>query len=232
MKENYITLEVEDGTSMDAYVSRPNGAPKGGVVVFQEAFGVNDFIRRVADRIAAEGYLVVAPELFHRTASGYERVDAPIDEIMPLLQALTVEGLERDARAAHAWLTSQEGVGENVGVIGFCMGGRTTFIANSILPFKAAISLYGGGIAEDFLDRVPALSAPMLFFWGGADVRIPRSTWSQIPAAMDKAGKEHVDVEFSGAQHAYLTDDRPGYHKDASELTWPMIINFFKQKLG
>jgi dienelactone hydrolase len=72
----------------------------------------------------------------------------------------------------------------------------------------------------------------MLFFWGGADVRIPREIWSQIPKAMDEAGKAHIDIEFSGAEHAYLTDDRPSYHKEASELTWPMILNFFKQKLG
>ena len=71
----------------------------------------------------------------------------------------------------------------------------------------------------------------MLFCWGGADARIPRETWSKIPAAMDAAGKTHVDVEFSGAPHAYLTDNRPGYHQAAAELTWPLILNFFKQRL-
>ena len=231
MKENYITLDVLDGTKMDTYVSKPTEKVKGGVIVFQEAFGVNDYIRRVADKIAAQGYLVLAPELFHRTSPGYDKTDAPMEEVMPLIQALKNEEIENDARAAHAWLSEQEGVGDNIGILGFCMGGRSAFIANSVLPFKAAISLYGGGIS-DMLERVPKLSGPMLFFWGGADSRIPRETWSQIPKAMDEAGKEHVDVEFSGAAHAYLTDDRPSYHKEASELTWPMILNFFKQKLG
>ncbi len=236
MKENYVTLKVDDGTEMDAYVSKPQGgnagAVKGGVIVLQEAFGVNDYIRRVADRIAAEGYLVIAPELFHRTSSGFSPVDAPMEEVMPLIQALKNEEIESDVRATREWLVAQEGVGENIGIIGFCMGGRSAYIANSSgMEFKAAISLYGGGIS-DMLDRVPKLSAPMLFFWGGADVRIPREMWSKIPAAMDEAGKAHVDVEFSGAQHAYLTDDRASYDKNASELTWPMILNFFKQKLG
>jgi carboxymethylenebutenolidase len=231
MKENYITLTVADGTEMQAYVSRPKGEVKGGVIVLQEAFGVNDYIRRVADRIAEQGYVTVAPELFHRSSPGFSPVDAPIEEIMPLIQALKVDEIENDVRAAHAWLAQEEGVVENMGIIGFCMGGRSTFIANSVLPFKAAISLYGGGIAEGLLDRVPNLSAPMLFFWGGADLRIPRETWSQIPKAMDEAGKAHIDVEFSGAEHAYLTDDRSSYDKNASELTWPLILDFFKQKL-
>jgi carboxymethylenebutenolidase len=231
MKENYITLKVSDGTEMDAYVAKPQGAAKAGVIVFQEAFGVNTYIRGVADKMAAQGYLAIAPELFHRTGRGFEVVDGGMDEIAVHYQGVTIEGIEADARAAHEWLTSQEGVGDNVGAIGFCMGGRATYIATSVLPFKGTISLYGGGIAPDLLDRVPNLSAPMLFFWGGADARIPRELWSQIPAAMDKAEKSHVDVEISGAPHAYLTDDRPGYHKEAAELTWPLIYAFFKQKL-
>jgi len=231
MKEDYITLTVSDGTQMSSYTAKPPASPKAGVIVLQEAYGVNDYIRRVADRIAAEGYLVVAPELFHRSSPGYDRVDAPMEEVMPLIQALKTEEIENDVLAARTWLREQEGVGENLGVIGFCMGGRATFIANSKAGFKAAVSLYGGGIS-DLLDRVPRLSAPMLFFWGGADVRIPRETWSKIPAAMDAAGKIHVDVEFSGAPHAYLTDNRQSYHKDAAELTWPLILSFFQQKLG
>jgi carboxymethylenebutenolidase len=72
-KQNeYVTLSVADGTSMRAYVSRPAGAPRGGLIVFQEAFGVNSHIRDVADRFAKEGYLSIAPELFHRTAPGLE----------------------------------------------------------------------------------------------------------------------------------------------------------------
>ncbi len=231
MKENYIALQVSDGTEMSAYVAKGPSSPKAGVIVLQEAFGVNDYIRRVADRIAAEGYLVVAPELFHRTSPGFDRVEAPMDVVMPLMQALKVEEIENDVRAAHAWLGKQPGVRDAIGVVGFCMGGRASFIANSVLSFKAAVSLYGGGIA-DLLDRVPRLSAPMLFFWGGADPRIPRETWSKIPAAMDAAGKTHVDVEFSGAPHAYLTDNRSSYHKEAAELTWPLILSFFKQKLA
>ena len=231
MKPNYVSLNVDDGTTMEAYVAPIPPVARGGVIVLQEAYGVNAYIRRVADRIASQGYIVIAPELFHRTSPGFETNEAPLDQIMPLIQALKVDEIEKDAKAARSWLAAQQSIGDNLGVVGFCMGGRSAFIANSSLPFRAAVSLYGGGIA-DLLDRVPRLSAPMLFFWGGADARIPRETWSKIPAALDAAGKEHVDVEFSGALHAYLTDDRPVYHQSAAELTWPLILNFFRQKLG
>lgn len=228
-KENYVTLSVSDGSSMDAYVARPKGAPTAGVIVFQEAYGVNDFIKGVCDRMAAEGYVAIAPELFHRTNPGYAVVESSWEELTPIYNAVTVEGIEADARAAHEWLTGE--VGERIGAIGFCMGGRATYIATSILPFTGTISLYGGGIYE-MLDRVPSLSAPMLFFWGGADTRIPRETWSTIPAAMDEAGKWHMDVEIAGAPHAYLTADRESYNQTAAELTWPLILAFFRQKLG
>jgi carboxymethylenebutenolidase len=230
MDKDYVSLKVDDGTDMQVFVARPSEAPKAGVIVMQEAFGVNDYIKRVATKFAEQGYLAIAPELFHRTNPGYSVVEAPWEELTPIYSAVTVEGIEADARAAHAWLIEQ--VGENVGIIGFCMGGRAAYIANSILPFKAAISLYGGGIAPDLLDRVSNLSAPMLFFWGGADPRLTRDVWSQIPAALDAAGKTHVQVEMSGAPHAYLTDDRSSYHKEAAELTWPLMLAFFKQRLG
>src|ERR1700689_4820408 len=100
----YVTLSVADGTSMKAYVSHPASAPRGGLIVFQEAFGVNPHIRDVADRFAREGYLAIAPELFHRTAPGLEAGYTNFTEVVPHMQALTNEGLEGDIRAAHGWL--------------------------------------------------------------------------------------------------------------------------------
>src|SRR4051812_4979861 len=121
MDKDYVSLKVSDGTEMQAYVARPTGdqerAPKGGVIVLQEAFGVNDYIKRVCARLTEQGYLTVAPELFHRTEPGFAVVDAPMETVMPHMQALTTEGVEEDVRAAHEWLSSQEGIGDNLGII-------------------------------------------------------------------------------------------------------------------
>jgi carboxymethylenebutenolidase len=126
----YETLSVADGTSMRAYVSRPAGKPRAGLLVFQEAFGVNAHIRDVADRFAREGYLAIAPELFHRTAPGLEAGYTDFPAVMPHMQALTNEGLEADIRAAHDWL--RKAVPElKICATGYCMGGRTAWLSFS-----------------------------------------------------------------------------------------------------
>src|SRR5207249_2232722 len=151
-----------------AWVARPEGrAPTRGLLLFQEAFGVNPHIRDVAGRFADVGFLAIAPELFHRTAPGFEGSYTDFAAAVPHLQAVTEQGLDADVRAAFAWL-ERAGVGGNIAAVGYCLGGRVAFLANSGVPLKAAASYYGGSIPP-LLARTPRLSGPMLFFWGGLD---------------------------------------------------------------
>jgi hypothetical protein len=100
-----ITLQVADGTSMTAYVAAPaEGAKAPGLLVFQEIFGVNANIREIAERFAKQGYVAVAPELFHRTAPGFDEAYTNLPACMPHSQALTPDGMVADARAAFDWL--------------------------------------------------------------------------------------------------------------------------------
>ena len=145
-----VELAVADGTRMAAYVARPGqGGPHPGLLVFQEAFGVNHHIRGVCDRFAAEGYVAIAPELFHRTApAGFEGSYTDFAAVAPHFQAVTTETVELDAGAAFDWLHSNAQVKpDEISSVGFCMGGRVSFIANSVLRLRAAVSFYGGGIA-------------------------------------------------------------------------------------
>ena len=104
-----VELAVSDGTRMAAYVARPeSGGPHPGLLVFQEAFGVNHHIRNVCDRFGAEGYVAIAPELFHRTAPGFEGNYADFDSVRPHVQAVTAENAELDVRAAYEWLRSND----------------------------------------------------------------------------------------------------------------------------
>src|SRR5208282_6201258 len=165
-----VELAVADGTRMNAYVARPEASGEHpGLLLFQEAFGVNHHIRSVGDRFAAEGYIVIAPELFHRTAPrGFEASYTDFPSVVPHMQAVTVETIELDARAAFDWLQSNsQAKATGISSVGFCMGGRASFIANSFLPLRAAVSFYGGGIAPGLLNRAPMLDAPMLLIWGG-----------------------------------------------------------------
>jgi carboxymethylenebutenolidase len=125
-----VELTVGDGTLMGAYVARPNDSgTHPGLLVFQEAFGVNHHIRDVTERFAAEGYVAIAPELFHRTAPpGFEVSYTDFPSVMPHMQAVTTETAEADVRAAHDWLGSSGAVkaGEIL-CVGFCMGGARRF---------------------------------------------------------------------------------------------------------
>jgi carboxymethylenebutenolidase len=145
-----ITLPVADGSEMDAYVSRPDTSRSlPGLIVLQEAYGVNRHIRNIADRFAQQGYLAMAPELFHRTARGFEGDYNNFNSVTPHMRAMTLEGNEADLRASLEWLTKQKTIQtDNISSVGYCMGGRVSFLANATLPLHAACSYYGGGIAD------------------------------------------------------------------------------------
>ncbi|HZS44662.1 MAG TPA: dienelactone hydrolase family protein [Blastocatellia bacterium] len=243
IKTEKISLDVSDGTQMGAYVSRPNDDKKHpGIMVIQEAFGVNHHIRDVADRFANLGYVAIAPEMFHRSAPGFERGYESFDPVLPHVKALTVPGIEADVRAAHNWLVNDSATKpDNLACIGYCLGGRAAYIANSALPLKAAISYYGGGIAEaslgdggkipGILDRVKDLNAPMLFFWGGLDNHIPPQQRRAVADALTEAGKSFVDVVFSKADHGFFCDERPSFNPQAASESWALVLAFLKNNM-
>jgi carboxymethylenebutenolidase len=223
-----VTLQVADGTTMNAYAARPAEEGKfPGMLVFQEAFGVNAHIRDVTERIAREGYAAIAPELFHRTAPGFEGSYTDIQSVMPHMQAMKEESAVQDIHAAYEWLKSNaQTTPDRIASIGFCMGGRMSFLANSAVQLRAAISFYGGGIAPAYLPRAANLSAPILFFWGGLDKHIPQE---QIRALMDevqRVGKPHINVEISDADHGFFCDARASYNPVAATLAWTLSLKF------
>ena len=143
----YVTLSVSDGTSMRAYVARPADKPRAGLIVFQEAFGVNPHIRDVTARYAREGYLAISPELFHRTAAGFEGSYSDFPAVMPHLQKLTDTGIAADTQATFDWLQkSGDSKNFSTGAVGYCMGGRCACLAALTVPLGCGVSYYGGGI--------------------------------------------------------------------------------------
>jgi carboxymethylenebutenolidase len=225
------TLAVAGGSSMQAFVARPE--EKGsfpGMLVFQEAFGVNAHIRDVTQRIAREGYVAIAPELFHRTAApGLEVRYDDFPSAMPHMKALTEQGLADDARAAYEWLRDSSYVTpDRVGSIGFCMGGRVSFLANATIELRAAISFYGGGIAPALLPRAANLHAPILFFWGGLDKHIPQDQIRSVVDTVRAAGKPYINVDISDADHGFFCDARPSYNPVAAKEAWSLVTSFLE----
>ena len=225
-----VDLPLPDKTAMRCVVAQPEGeAPRRGLILCPEAFGVNDYIRDVAQRFAREGYLVIAPELFHRSApAGFEASYTDLGAIKPHLEALTLEGQRTDLAAAHAWLLAQEGIQQEwISAVGFCMGGRTAFIANALLPLRRAVSFYGGRIHE-IVDRAPQLHGPMLLLWGGKDQRILPEHRRAVLDALQASGKDFVHTVYSFADHGFFCDRRASYNARASALAWPTVLAFLE----
>lgn len=230
IQTNYITLEVADGSTMLAYTASPENITDEtpAIIVLQEAFGVNSHIRKVAERFAAEGYLAIAPELFHRTAP--EKLEISYTDFpsaMPHMQALTVEGLTADVQAAYKWLTQQPVNQENIFSAGYCLGGRVSFLANAVLPLKAAVSYYGGGV-DQLAAQAPHLHGRHLFYWGGKDQHIKPENISTIIQAVEDAGKDYVNVKFFYADHGFNCDERASYNETAAKEAWALTLAFLK----
>jgi carboxymethylenebutenolidase len=230
----YETLKVSDGTTMRAWVARPkDGAAHAGLLVFQEAFGVNAHIRDIAARFAKEGYLAIAPELFHRTGPGFEGRYDDFPSTMPHMRALTDAGTEADQRAAYEWLRASGAGAFPISAIGYCMGGRAAFLAALTLPLACAISYYGGGIAPNannggLIGRAGELRAPVLFFWGGRDKHITTEHIRAVTDGLRAVGKNFVNVEISDADHGFFCDARAAYNPAAAAQAWPLTLAFLK----
>ncbi len=215
---------------MEAFVARPNEASGPGLLVLQEAFGVNRHIRNVAQRYAALGFTAIAPELFHRSARpGFEGSHTDFASVQPHMAALTPEGIVADARAAYEWLTKSARIpAERVAAVGYCMGGRCVYLVNAELPIAAGISYYGGGIAPGLLDRAAKQHGPILMFWGGLDAHIPPEQYRAVADALTRAGADHEQVVFSKADHAFNNDERPSYNPGAARQALALALEFLR----
>jgi carboxymethylenebutenolidase len=233
IRSEFVTVKVSDGTSMRLYVARPAGAaPARGLLVMQEAFGINAHIRDITERLAREGFLAVAPELFHRSGTGFEGRYDDFGACMPHMKELRDPNMEADFKAAYDWLRSN-GLpsGSPIAAIGFCMGGRAAVLASLSLPLECAVSFYGGGIAPNpmnpgLLNRIKDLKAPVLLFWGGRDGHIPADQTRAVAEALKAAGKNYVNVEFSEGDHGFFCDARPSYNPVAAAQAWPLTLAF------
>jgi carboxymethylenebutenolidase len=230
----YVTLDVRDGTSMRAWTARPVAVgAHPGLIVFQEIFGVNAHIRDVTERFAREGYVAIAPELFHRTAPGFEGRYDDFPGAMPHGRALRNESSEADQRAAYDWLRANITKDAGIAAVGFCMGGRAAFLAGLSLPLACAASFYGGGIAPNannagLLDRVSGMHCPVLLFWGGQDKHIGPEQVRAVTDALRAVGKDFVNAEISEADHGFFCDARASYSATAAALAWPLTLAFLK----
>src|SRR5690242_3253193 len=190
-----VQLNTSDG-KMDCYVAQPkDGGSYPGIVVIQEAFGVNSHIKKVTERIAAEGY------------------------------------------AAIAHLKSQSNVkAGSLGVVGFCMGGRLTYLtaAHHANDIKAAVPYYGGGITmgnPSPLSRTGEIKCPMYLFFGAKDQLIPMDQVGQINTELTTKKVNFQMKIYPEAGHGFFCDERGSYNEAAAKDAWEKTKSFFAQHL-
>ena len=223
---------VEIG-GMPAYVARPaGGGPAAAVLVIQEAFGLNDHIKDVARRVAAEGYVAVAPDLFHRGGKGRTARYDDLPKALELMGALKDDEIVADVASAIAWLEKQPNVrAGKIGITGFCMGGRVSYLAACALPDRIAASApyYGGGIP---VDRTATLKAPVLAFFGEEDPFIPMDNVEKLRAEAKRLGKNVEIVVYPKAPHGFFCNERDSFRPEAAKDAWEKTKAFFKKHLG
>ena len=219
----HVKLTTTDAHTLGGYRADPAGTPKGGMIVIQEIFGVNHHIRAVCDRLAALGYVAIAPAVFDRFVRDFECGYTP-DEIAnarSYLGNLDWDKMVLDMTAAKEEL---KGAGP-VGVIGFCMGGTAAFLAATRIPgIAAAVSYYGGQIGK-FADEKP--KCPLQMHFGEKDEGIPLTTVEEIKKKQPQA-ETYI---YEGAPHGFGCDERASYRKEASDLAWQRTQDFLAKNM-
>ena len=229
-------LNTSDG-KMEAYEARPkNGGARPGIIVLMEAFGVNSHIKDVTERVAREGYVAIAPDLYHRESERlvpYKDMGKAV-EIMNRLQDPKVMD---DVGAAIAHLKSQSYVKQGaIGVTGFCMGGRFTYLtaAHHNKDIKAAVAFYGGGIPAGKpspLDRTGEITCPITLFFGGKDPLIPQEHVDKINQTLKDQKKDFSLKLYPEATHGFFCNERESYHQESAKDAWEKTKSFFAQHL-
>jgi carboxymethylenebutenolidase len=243
VQKQRVQIPLEGGKTMGGYLARPEGNDKRpGVIVYMEIFGINSHIRDVVERVAAEGYVALAPDFFHRTGPGveYGYDDAGMAGGMKLLGQLDADEMVSDARAALRYLRGRPDAMGKVGAMGFCIGGHMTYLTACETDVAAAASFYGGGIAApkamggkpSTIGRTGKIQGRIVCLFGEKDALIPPDQVDAIREALAKGGVDHEVVVYPGADHGFFCDQRATYQKAAAEDAWKRVKALFKQRLA
>jgi carboxymethylenebutenolidase len=226
-----VKIKAADG-EMGAFLARPSGAGNHpAVIVIMEAFGLNPHIKEVAKRLAAEGYVALAPDVYYREPNAVVGYDQ-LPEAIRLMTSLQDDKIVADMAATMSYLRSQEFIrGDRIGITGFCMGGRISFLtACKNADIKASAPFYGGGIGG-LLDHAPKITCPMLLFFGDQDPFIPNDEVANIQATLAKLHKQAEVKVYAGAPHGFFCNERDSYRPDAAKDAWERLKTFFAKHL-
>jgi carboxymethylenebutenolidase len=213
----HFQLTTTDNHKLSAYRADPASKPKGAMVVAQEIFGVNNHIRNVCDRLAAAGYVAVAPALFDRFVPDFQSGYTP-DEIAHARTFIPKIDWTKMLLDIQAGIDDVKAAGP-VGVIGFCMGGTIAFLSATRLGgLSACVAFYGGQIVK-FADEKP--KCPVQMHFGETDAGIPMSDVETV-----KQKRPDTEIHIYPAGHGFNCDERGSFHDESATIAWKRSLEF------
>ncbi|MET3133559.1 carboxymethylenebutenolidase [Oxalobacteraceae bacterium GrIS 1.11] len=226
----WIQIESADG-SFGAYLAVPHVGKGPGIVLLQEIFGVNEHIRNVAEQYAADGYTVLVPDLFWRSAPhielGYEQADW--SRAYELMQAVDAAKALSDIALTAGVLRAQPGAAGPIAAIGYCFGGRLAYETAAAGVVDAAVAYYGGGI-QDRLELAERIKAPLLLHFGAKDAHIPLEAVKQIAERFEHNPEVEIHV-YPDAEHGFNCTHRSSYLQRAAAEAHGNSLIFLADKL-
>ncbi len=228
-------IKVADG-EMPIYYARPANVQNPPIIlVCMEIFGLHEFIKDVARRLAHAGAFAIAPDYYFRSGTDLTKID-DMQKLFPIVNAKKDAELFSDLDATVAWAKSQGGDGNRLGIMGFCRGGRNVWHYSTHNPdLKAGVAFYGTLIdksdaaPKNSIELAPEVKEPVLGLYGAEDAGIKVEQVQQMEAALKAAGKTAEFHIYPGAPHGFVADYRPSYRKDAAEDGWNKMIAWFKK---
>jgi len=227
-----IRIKSFDGGEIDAYIALPAAGFGPGIVVLQEIFGVNQFMRDVCDWYAAHGFVAICPDLFWRQEAGVQLTDqteADVGKAFQLYQGLDIAKAVEDSAAAVDSLRKHPACSGRVGAVGFCLGGNLAWLLSVRFKPDCAVGYYGVGI-EKTLNEASGLTSPLILHIAGKDDHCTPEAQKQIHAALDSNPLVTIH-EYPDSEHAFSRRGRH-YDADAAELAHLRSLEFFVRNLA
>jgi len=236
-----IMITAGNGDEIQAYSARAlDPAPRGGVVVIHHLPGYDDGTKEIARRFAYHGYNAIVPNLYWRQAPGASPDDAAATARAQ--GGIPDEQLVNDVAGGIAYLKGLDNSNGKVGTIGYCSGGRQSFLAAVSLDLDAAVDCYGafvtGTLPEGFplkvttlVDKTPSLSCPLLGLFGAEDAHPSQAEVAELEEALKANGKTYEFHSYENAGHAFFSVNRPAYRVEAANDGWEKIFAFYGQYL-
>ncbi|MFW5633460.1 MAG: dienelactone hydrolase family protein [Erythrobacter sp.] len=232
MTETVSIATLEGDASFDAHVARPTQQPRAAIIMIQEIFGVNTGIRRKCDKLAAEGYLAVAPDLFWRIEPGVELdpdVEAEFNRALDLMGKFDQDTGIRDIEATIKHLRAKEGIAK-VGCVGYCLGGRLAFMTAARTDIDASVGYYGVGI-DGLLREKDAIANPLMLHIPTEDGFVDKATQKAMHEGLDDHPKVTLH-DYEGLDHGFATEIGQRRDEDAANIADGRTSAFFAEHLA